>query len=115
MGKLFKIRRTGRFHPFDVAAPYGFLVKKTEKGQWASICYDESSNVNTRDNQPDLEEYSFIEPNSVVLQVEDSIRGKDLEHFSNTILGKYIPDGNYVPCLLDERLMLIKAEFLKPI
>jgi hypothetical protein len=56
MGKLFKIRRTGRFHPFDVAAPYGFLVKKTEKGQWASICYDEISNINTRDNQPDLEE-----------------------------------------------------------
>ena len=114
MGKLFKIRRTGRFHPFDVAAPYGFLVKKTEKGQWASICYDEISDINTRDIEPDLEEYSFIEPNSVVLQLEESIKGKELERFSATIKGN-VPDGNYIPCLLDERLMLIKAEFLKPI
>ena len=109
MGKLFKIRRTG------IAAPYGFLVKKTEKGQWASICYDEISDINTRDIEPDLEEYSFIEPNSVVLQLEESIKGKELERFSATIKGKYVPDGNYIPCLLDERLMLIKAEFLKPL
>jgi len=108
MGKLFKIRRTG------IAAPYGFLVKKTEKRQWASICYDEISDINTRDIEPDLEEYSFIEPNSVVLQLEESIKGKELERFSATIKGN-VPDGNYIPCLLDERLMLIKAEFLKPI
>jgi len=115
MGKLFKIRRANRFHPFDVPAPYGFLVKKTEKGEWASICYDENAGINKREIEPDLEEYSFLEPNSVVLQLEESVIGKDLECFSKTVKGKYVPDGNYIPCLLNERLLLIKAEFLKPI
>lgn len=115
MGKLFKIRRANRYHPFDVPAPYGFLVKKTESGEWASVCYDETAGYNKREMEPDLEEYSFLEPNSVVLQLEESVIGKDLERFSKTVKGKYVPEGNYVPCLLDERLMLIKAEFLKPL
>ena len=115
MGKLFKIRRSSRHHPFDVPAPYGFLVKKMEIGGWASVCYDERSGVNKREAEPDLEEYSFLEPNSVVLQLDESVIGKDLESFSKTVKGKYVPDGNYIPCLLDERLLLIKAEFLKPL
>lgn len=115
MGKLFKIRRSSRFHPFDVPVPYGFLVKKTEHGEWASICFDEASGINKRETLPELEEYSFIEPNSIVLQVEDGVIGKSLERFSKTVKGKYVPDGNYIPCLLNERLFLIKAEFLKPL
>lgn len=115
MGKLFKIKRSTRYHPFDVPAPYGFLVKKTETGEWASICYDEMAGINLRDTQPELEEYSFLEPNSIVLQLEDNVIGKSLERFSKTVKGKYVPEGNYIPCLLDERLLLIKAEFLKPL
>lgn len=115
MGKLFKIKRSIRYNPFDVPAPYGFLVKKTESGQWASICYDEMADRNKREIQPELEEYSFLEPNSIVMQLDNMIMGKELEGFSRTIKGKYVPEGNYIPCLLDERLFLIREEFLKPL
>lgn len=115
MGNLYKIKRSTRYHPFDVPAPYGFLIKKIEHIGWASVCYDDLNQINKREYYPELEEYIFLEPNSVVLQLDETVNGKELERFSKTVKGKYVPDGNYIPCLLDERIMLIKSEFLKPL
>ena len=82
---------------------------------WTSICYDEVNNINKRDFDPELEEYRFFEPDSIVFQLDKAINGKELERFRETVKGRHVSDGNYIPCLIDERLVLINSEFLKPL
>lgn len=113
MKKLYKIKNIDK--TYAVPAPYGFLIKKTDNGTWTSACYDERSQTNIRDIRPDIQEYIFLEPNTIVMQLDDIIAGGSLEAFSQTIKNKYIPGGSYIPCLLDERLMLIKEDFLNPL
>lgn len=115
MKKLYSIRKLSKKNPYAVPAPYGFLVKKTEKGQWASICYDEDTGVNARYKNPELIEYIFLESNTIAMQLDEMMNSFELEAFSKTVKNRYVPGGNYIPCLIDEKVMLIKEEFLNPI
>ncbi len=112
MKKLYSVRKLNKKNPYAVPAPYGFLVKKTETGHWASICYDEITGLNSKESRPDL---VFIESNSVAMQLEDTIDDAELDEFSKTVKNKYVPNGKYIPCLIDEKVLLIKEEFLNPI
>lgn len=87
---------------YNVPDPFGYLATKNPQGHWVSSA-----------KHPIV----FIDNSEeTVLQIDEALDGNDFKEFANS-LGDYhyIPDGSYIPCLLDEKVILISKNFLQPI
>ena len=113
---IYSIRQLNK-RRYNIPNPFGYLAKKNSKGHWVSICYDEQTNTNLG-NKSVLHSNEYVNIDNVedvVLQIDNELGAEQLKEFEASIMGKYIPSGNYVPCLWDEKIMLIKTEFLTPV
>ncbi len=87
---------------YNVPDPYGYPVTKNSQGKWVSSA-----------RQPIM----FIDNlKETVLQIDKALDKNDFKEFSKS-LGNYhyILAESYIPCLLDEKVMLISKNFLQPI
>jgi len=87
---------------YNVPDPFGYLATKNSQGKWISSA-----------RQPIV----FIDNSEeTVLQIDEALDGNDFKEFANSLRDyHYILDGSYIPCLLDEKVILISKNFLQPI
>jgi len=103
---IYKILRGVKslvYKRYNIPDAFGYPAIKNSQGKWVSS--SASQPIVFIDN---LEE--------TVLQIDDALDGNDFKEFAKS-LGEYhyIPAGKYIPCLLNEKIMLISKNFLQTI
>jgi hypothetical protein len=99
---------------YNIPSPFGYLAKKSSKGYWISVCFDEKAGLNLANRDSSLSEYINISNvNDLAIQIDEELSLEQMKEFEASIMGKHIPSGKYVPCLLDERIVILRKEFLQ--
>lgn len=106
--------KAASYKRYNIPSPFGYLAKKSSKGNWISICFDEKAGLNLANQNQSLNEYINISDiDDVAIQIDEELDLEQFKEFEASIMGKHIPSGKYVPCLLDEKIVIVRKEFLQ--